>query len=96
MSVGRVQVPRLEDDHGVHISEQEAFEATATYEALPQAVKDLFALHKAAHYRLELEQARDQMEANAVRPGIAALPQPGSPIGALMPPTLEAQRAAVA
>ncbi len=76
MGLGEVRFPESWDDHGIHITEHNAFRKTARYDRLDKKFKELFAAHVQAHETLGAEEAAQQQGAmNVGGPGLAAAPK---------------------
>jgi hypothetical protein len=101
MSVGIV--PALEDDdpfpqeydnHAVHIAEHNRLRKSRAYIYAPPEVRRIVDAHIVAHEQLARDQAIDQAELNAARPGAGALPQANEPAGSAVPPDFMERQAA--
>lgn len=85
MSLGEAPMPADFDDHAKHIAELNAFRKTSAFEVLPDKIKQIFELHAQAHQRMVEEELRHQSSLNAVRPGLATMPQAHDPMGSAVP-----------
>ena len=91
MAQGRVAIPEDFDDHAIHIAELDAYRKTARYEALPAAIKDIFAAHHQAHKVLMAEAAGGQQMAMDMGgpPAATAAALGGPEIPLMDPPGLD-------
>jgi hypothetical protein len=71
-----VCIPEDWDDHGIHITEHNAFRKSARYSGLPADIKELYAAHIQAHETLAAESAaRQQGNYDVGGPSLASVPK---------------------
>lgn len=92
LMAGEIPFPERFDDHDLHIREHNVFRKSSKYLALPDELRKTVDAHIEAHQRLVEEELELQANINAIRPGLAGMPQADAPIGSM---TAEAEMAAL-
>lgn len=92
MSAGQPRSVAPWDNHAVHIAEHNEFRNSQAYDQLDADIQEFFELHNQAHEQYAQEEIQQQAAANAIQPGLGALPQSHDPLGSAVPPPVSQQQ----
>lgn len=96
LMAGTVCYPAMFDNHGVHMSEHNAFRKSAAYEEAHPQIKMLIDDHVKTHEMFEAEQMNAQLKREQAMQGAAGMAQADEPPLSRVPPPLTQQQAQLA